>query len=1024
MRNLIRRRRVAFGLTITAAVCAAGLLLRAEPLQPVGAWMSIGPVAQSRSGAAAVTLVDGRTLIAGGNGLDDSATDGIVAYDPTSNSFENVGRMIVPRVGHTATLLKDNRVLFTGGLVDGVVSSDVELYDPATRTSTLVGLLVQPRVGHAAARLADDTVLIVGGTTIDGVILRSAEIADPLTGNVMPALASLQQPRTGATATALAHGHVLVAGGNDGSSDLRTAELYDGYQQGFIAVETQLSAARSGHTAVLLPHNNSVLIAGGTSAAAAVDAADLFLPAEFPDPFSFGVGRFTATGSMTAPRTRAIGGATSVDGYAFVAGGGSADAEVYRFPTIKTDKDDYVPGERAVITGTGWQPGKAVKLVFQEDPAVHDDYVIDRDSSGAPIIVADGNGDIYYDQWAPEAHDLGIRFYLMATGEASLRRAQTTFTDGGIRARAQVSGSHIVVAFPAAAMTLFTSTTCTGTPGTTSSAFTTISGGNGYTDTGLSASSGSFSIAAPSPVTIGGTTYAFSGWVSDTNNEALSSTTGTTGCFNSLGNGQISVTANYTAAASTTTTVASGNNPSSYGQSVAFTTTVSATSTPTGSVNFVIDGGSPIAGTAGATTATTATWTYTTSALNATNGTPHAVSASYVATGSFGNSSGSLSGGQVVNKATPTATLAVSNSPQTYTGTGLAATVGISASSVPGTVTTILTGGAATQTQVGTYAVTASFVPDDQANYNSLLAVSAGNFVIDRANATVVVTPYDVMYDGQPHTATVVSITGVNGEMGATVGTVDVSNTTHTNADTYATDSWSFTGTANYKSIGSTAITDAIQKANASFTVTPYNVQWDGNPHTAAVSTITGVNGETGATVGTVNVSHTAHTNIGTYTSDYWFFTGTANYNNIGNTTITDVITTAYCFNGFLSPIGGSVEAGNGGSFADPVRAFKLGSTIPVKFILNSWNGSTCGAVVTTGIHTLQALKYSNATDADAPINATPTDAATTGNEFRLSGTEWHFNLSTKGGFTTGTWLLKATLLDGSEKTAWVTMKK
>src|SRR6185503_18494120 len=142
-----------------------------------------------------------------------------------------------------------------------------------------------------------------------------------------------------------------------------------------------------------------------------------------------------------------------------------------------------------------------------------------------------------------------------------------------------------------------------------------------------------------------------------------------------------------------TTTVASGNNPSIYGQSVTFTATVSATSTPTGSVNFVIDGGSPIGGTAGATTATTATWTYTTSGLNATNGTPHVVSASYAATGSFGNSSGSLSGGQVVNKATPTATLAVNNSPQTYTGAGQAATVGISASSVPGAVANILTGG-------------------------------------------------------------------------------------------------------------------------------------------------------------------------------------------------------------------------------------------------------------------------------------------------------------------------------------------
>ena len=31
-------------------------------------------------------------------------------------------------------------------------------------------------------------------------------------------------------------------------------------------------------------------------------------------------------------------------------------------------------------------------------------------------------------------------------------------------------------------------------------------------------------------------------------------------------------------------------------------------------------------------------------------------------------------------------------------------------------------------------------------------------------------------------------ITGVNGETGATVGTVDVSNTMHTNAGTYASD--------------------------------------------------------------------------------------------------------------------------------------------------------------------------------------------------------------------------------------------
>ena len=48
----------------------------------------------------------------------------------------------------------------------------------------------------------------------------------------------------------------------------------------------------------------------------------------------------------------------------------------------------------------------------------------------------------------------------------------------------------------------------------------------------------------------------------------------------------------------------------------------------------------------------------------------------------------------------------------------------------------LLTGGAATQTTAGTYAVTADFVPTDTVNYNSARAVAAGNFVIDKATPT------------------------------------------------------------------------------------------------------------------------------------------------------------------------------------------------------------------------------------------------------------------------------------------------
>ena len=71
------------------------------------------------------------------------------------------------------------------------------------------------------------------------------------------------------------------------------------------------------------------------------------------------------------------------------------------------------------------------------------------------------------------------------------------------------------------------------------------------------------------------------------------------------------------------------------------------------------------------------------------------------------------------------------------------------------------------------------------------------------------------------------------------MGTVDVSNTTHTNPGTYATDTWTFTGTANYNNITATTITDCIAKADATVVVTPYTcpgTTYDGVPHTATIT--------------------------------------------------------------------------------------------------------------------------------------------------------------------------------------------
>ena len=156
---------------------------------------------------------------------------------------------------------------------------------------------------------------------------------------------------------------------------------------------------------------------------------------------------------------------------------------------------------------------------------------------------------------------------------------------------------------------------------------------------------------------------------------------------------------------------------------------------------------------------------------------------------------------------------------------------------------------------------------------------------VNKATATINVTPYSVTYDANPHTASGTA-TGVGG--------VDLSadftltGTTHTNAGTYATDAWSFhDATGNYADASGT-VSDLIKQADAAITVTPYNLTYDANPH-SATATATGVSGiDLSANL---DLSHTIHTNASTYSSDYWTFTDpTGNYSSVAATTITDII--------------------------------------------------------------------------------------------------------------------------------------
>src|SRR4029077_9808415 len=176
----------------------------------------------------------------------------------------------------------------------------------------------------------------------------------------------------------------------------------------------------------------------------------------------------------------------------------------------------------------------------------------------------------------------------------------------------------------------------------------------------------------------------------------------------------------------------------------------------------------------------------------------------------------------------------IGNPTKTYDGTTTATLTPANFS-----LTGVATGDSFTVTQtVGAYnskdvatanTVTASL---SAGNFSPGSGTSASNYTfpasatgagqITKANATVVVAPYNVTYDGQSHTATVTSITGVNGETGTMVGTVHLPPG-HVAAGTYndPLEIWTFTGTANYNDIGATQLTDIINKANATWATNP-----------------------------------------------------------------------------------------------------------------------------------------------------------------------------------------------------------
>jgi hypothetical protein len=219
-----------------------------------------------------------------------------------ASGFQDAGNMEVARSGHTATLLKDGRVLIIGG-----GDPRPEIFDPSTGKFTLTSSPATQRLGLASATLlSDGRVLIAGGlspeTDATGhlTLLDSTEVFDPAT-NAFSSTGSMVQARREHTATLLNDGRVLIAGGYfDHICITASAELFDPTTGGFSAVGL-MNSGRVFHTATLL-NSGEVLIAGGSNGCAPDSSDDPPWDPLFVELYEPGPANFLTGGDMSTTR--------------------------------------------------------------------------------------------------------------------------------------------------------------------------------------------------------------------------------------------------------------------------------------------------------------------------------------------------------------------------------------------------------------------------------------------------------------------------------------------------------------------------------------------------------------------------------------------------------------------------------------------------------------------------------------------------------------------------------------------------
>jgi hypothetical protein len=1051
---------------------SAGALNDSEFYDPSAATFAAGAnMGAARVDHSANLLADGRVLIAGGrSGAVALATTEI--FDPATGTFTSGPSMSVARAGHSATLFADGRVFVAGGESGG----GAEIINVADGTSTAAGSMSAARSFHSAALLQDGRVLVVGGRNAGGNELNSGEIFDTQAAAFSTIDSDLRVARAGAHLRVLFDGKVQIIGGsNDGSM-----EVYDPVFEGFggyahvlpesdpcvglashiLASQTRAALFRAGHSDALFDRsghtitelNGEALVLGGVNGGGAVLNSSAVVASS---------GAAITTDKMDY----APGEIATISGRGYAAG------EVVR---VKIHEDPHTPQERGFdVTADAEGNFSGEYLVM--------DYDLDmKFIVGARGLSSGRTAQTTFTDANPQSITIAAPISVSVLQGATANYGNQTLMVGGNTNPCTVTfsvtpalpagatpvwGTNPVVTTGANVVTTFSvSTMVTTAPGTYVFQVQGTNSGAGCQGPGPGLSNSLTLIV--NAATIDTTTTVSNAIATYGDTSVTLNATVTPASGPAINSGSVTFTVKQgpttIGIATTDATVVAGAASVNYllpAGTDAGAYTIEASYTPGAGFNASNGSGSLTinkrdievtadAGqfkTYGDADPAAFTYTITSGSLVAPDAFTGALSrVAGEDAGFYAITIGTLAiddgnGGNNYNLSFVSNDFEIEKRAATWTTDPASKTYGDPDPSplttgsgsnflVADNVMATYTRAAGENASPPTYHITATLSATPLSALDNYIITNDGaEFTIDKRPIQVTATAGQFKTYGDPDPVFAYTLTSgtlafsdaftgaLSRVAGENVGLYAITIGTLTVNDGNGGNNYDLMFVSNNFEIKKRAITVTADPKTKTF----------GDPDPVFTYQVT-----SGSLAFTDSFMGALTRDPGELVGEYAIKIGTlaiSDGNGGTNYMLTfvgdklTILTACSVFNGFLSPIGGAVEKGNGGTFADPVRAFKLNSTIPVKF-----NAICFGSPLVTGVHTLQAIKYSNSTDSEPPIDATPTDAATTGNQFRLTGTEWHFNLSTKGlgNNGQGTWLLRATLFDGSTYSVWVTIKK